>query len=201
MIEPLIYRQLEPLAKGLSPSHSGALTWASLVLALGAGIALAWSYEFPILAVAAALLLVVHLILNTLSRMAAEQQGKAEPARQLVSEFSDRMSDVAILLGLTISPLVDKMVGLLVIICILMVSFVGVLGQALAGERIRLGVLGKAERTLLLAATCLFYAADPHFNFRGYTVFGILFLVFIPLASLTLLQRLDRVLTLLNERK
>lgn len=201
MIEPIIYRHLEPLARGLSPSHAGPLTWASLAIALCAAFALAWSYQFPFLAAAGAILLVVHLLLNTLARIAAEQQGKAEPSWQLVSEFSDRMSDVAILLGLTFSPLVDKMVGLLVIICVLMVSYVGVLGQALACQRIRIGVLGKAERTLLLAATCLLYAVDPQFDFRGYTAFGILFLVFIPLASLTLLQRLDRVLTLLNDRK
>jgi len=201
LIEAIIHRHLEPLAKGLSPSHSGVLTGASLAVSLIAAFALASCYESPFLAAVGALLLVIHLVLNTLSRIAAEQQGKAEPSWQLVSEFSDRMSDVAILLGLTFSPLVDKMVGLLVIICVLMVSYVGVLGQALASERIRIGVLGKAERTLLLATTCLLYAADPQFNFRGYTVFGILFLVFIPLASLTLLQRLDRVITLLNDRK
>ncbi len=196
-----IRRQLEPLAKRLSPAHSSALTWASLSVALGAGFALAWSYERPALAAIGALLLVSHLVLNTVARMSAERDGKAEPSWELVSEFSDRMADVAILLGLTFSPLVDKMVGLLVIICVLMVSYVGVLGQALASERIRLGVLGKAERTVLLTITGLIYTADPQFSFRGYTVFGILFLVFIPLASLTLLQRLDRVLTLLSDKK
>jgi phosphatidylglycerophosphate synthase len=117
-----------------------------------------------------------------------------------MTEMSDRMADIAIFLGLTFSPLVDKVLGLLAIICILMVSFVGILGKAVGTERVRAGVLGKTERMIFLMVACLLFSIAPQFDFRGYTVFGILLLLFMPLASLTLMQRLERILSVLAGR-
>jgi hypothetical protein len=53
---------------------------------------------------------------------------------------------------------------------------------------------------MLLMAACVAHALAPGFTFRGYTVFGIMFMVFIPLASLTLMQRIDRIFALLDDR-
>jgi len=200
-IKPWFRQQLQPLIKLLWNVHPDVLTWSALGLSIGAGALLFSSYERPGLAVAAVPLLMARLALNALDGLLAQQTGKARAAGEVLNEVSDRLADVAIFLGLTLSPHVDKVLGLLAIIAVLMVSFVGVLGKAVGVERVYAGVLGKADRMIYLMVACLVYGLAPEWTFRGYSVFGILLLLFIPLASITLLQRLDRILCLLHDKE
>ncbi|HEY9869737.1 MAG TPA: hypothetical protein V6D08_11275 [Candidatus Obscuribacterales bacterium] len=196
-IKPWFDRQLALTADLLSPVGPGVLIWSSLAVSILAGAFLGLCADRPWLAAAAIPLLMARLLLGPLSHRVALSTSKAGASFELMTEMSDRMADIALFLGLTFSPLVDKVLGLLAIICILMVSFVGVLGKAVGTERIRAGILGRNERMMFLMVACLAWSLVPQFDFRGYTVFGILLLLFIPLASLTLLQRLDRILSLL----
>lgn len=199
-IKPWFREQLQPLVKLLWNVHPDVLTWSALVASILAGVLLFSSYDRPYLAVLVVPLLFLRLALNALDGMLAQQTGKARAAGEILNEVSDRLADVAIFLGLTLSPAVDKVWGLLAIISILMVSYVGILGKAVAGERIYIGVLGKADRMIYLMVACLIYALAPNWIFMGYSIFGVLLLAFLPLASLTLLQRLDRIIHLLSEK-
>jgi len=199
-IKPWFREQLKPLVKLLWNVHPDVLTWAALALSILAGALLFESHENPMLALAVVPLIFLRLALNALDGMLAQETGKARPAGEVLNELSDRMADVAIFLGLTLSPQEDKLLGLLGIICILMVSYVGILGKAVGTERVYIGVLGKADRMMLLMVACVAHALAPGFTFRGYTVFGIMFMVFIPLASLTLMQRIDRIFALLDDK-
>jgi phosphatidylglycerophosphate synthase len=200
-IKPWFREQLQPLIKLLWNVHPDVLTWSALALSILAGILLCNSYEHPFLAVAAVPLLFARLALNALDGMLAQQTGKARAAGEVLNEVSDRLADVAIFLGLTLSPAVDKLSGLLSIISILMVSYIGILGKAVASERVYIGILGKADRMIYLMGACLFYGLFPNWTGMGYSIFGLLLLLFIPLASITLLQRLDRIIHLLGQQK
>lgn len=200
-IKPWFREQLQPLIKLLWNVHPDVLTWSALALSILAGVLLCNSSERPFLAVATVPLLFARLALNALDGMLAQQTGKARAAGEILNEVSDRLADVAIFLGLTLSPAVDKLWGLLSIISILMVSYVGILGKAVATERVYIGILGKADRMIYLMVACLFYGLFPNWTFMGYSIFGLLLLLFIPLASITLLQRLDRIMHLLSEQK
>ncbi|GEM_PF-452508 len=199
-IKPWFREQLQPLIKLLWNVHPDVLTWSALGISIASGVLLSASADRPYLAVAAVPLLFVRLALNALDGMLAQQTGKARPAGEMLNEVSDRLADVAIFLGLALSPAADRFWGLLAIISILMVSHVGILGKAVAGERIYTGILGKADRMIFLMVACLIYGLAPDWTFMGYSVFGILLLLFVPLASLTLLQRLDRIIHLLGEK-
>lgn len=199
-IKPWFREQLQPLIKLLWNVHPDVLTWSALGLSIVSGVLLFNSYDHPFLAVLVVPLLFARLALNALDGMLAQQTGKARPAGEILNEVSDRLADVAIFLGLTLSPAVDKTWGLLSIISILIVSYVGILGKAVAGERVYIGVLGKADRMIYLMIACLIYGLAPNWTFMGNSVFGALLLLFIPLASITLLQRLDRIMHLLSEK-
>lgn len=199
-IKPWFNRQLELASELLSPVGARVLVWSSLAVSILAGVFLGLCADRPWLAAAAIPLLMARLVLGFLSRRVASSASKAGASFEVMIEISNRLADIAIFLGLTFSPLVDKALGLLAIICILMVSFVGILGKAVGTERVRAGVLGMTERMIFLMVACLLFSIVPQFEFRGYTVFGILLLIFIPLASLTLMQRLDRILSILAGR-
>lgn len=192
---------LQPLVKVLWSVPPDVLTWSALGLSIVSGVLLFSSYDHPWMAVATIPLLVARIVLNTLDRMLSDQAGKARPSREVLNEVSDRLGDVAIFLGLTLSPAVDnKVLGLLAIIAMMMVSYVGILGKAVGANRVSTGMLGKEERLTLLIMACLFYGLKPQFEFMGFSIFGMLFLLFLPLASLTLLQRLDMILCRLSEK-
>jgi archaetidylinositol phosphate synthase len=199
-IKPWFREQLQPLVKLLWNVHPDVLTWAALVVSIFAGVLLNISFDRPWLALLAIPLLVARLILNALDGMVAHQTGKARAAGEVLNEVSDRLSDLAIFIGLTLSPVVDNTLGLLATLAILMVSFVGVLGKAVGAERVYSGVLGKADRLILLMIASLVYGLAPNFEVMGYSIFGAMLVLFLPLASITILQRLDRILTVLSEK-
>lgn len=199
-IKPWFRRKLSPLVKLLWDVHPDVLTWSALGVSILAGVLLFQSYERPLLALAVIPLLILRLVLNALDGLLASETGKARAAGEVLNELSDRLADLAIFLGLALSPNENKLLGMLSVICILMVSYTGILGKAVGAERVYTGVLGKADRMVILMLACLIHALAPDFSFRGLTVFGIMFLIFIPLSSVTLLQRLDRILHLLSGR-
>jgi phosphatidylglycerophosphate synthase len=199
-IKPWFRQQLQPLVKLFWNVHPDVLTWAALIVSIFAGVLLNISFDRPWLAIAAIPLLVARLILNALDGMVAHQTGKARAAGEVLNETSDRLSDLAIFIGLALTPSVDRVLGLLAVVAILMVSYIGVLGKAVGAERVYGGILGKADRMVFLMIACLIYGLLPNTTVMGYSVFGALLVLFLPLASITILQRLDRILTVLSEK-
>jgi len=62
----------------------------------------------------------------------------------------DRLSDVAILLGITLGGYVPEQLGFFLIIITLLVSYLGTEAQALTKGRLYAGLLGRAERLVLI---------------------------------------------------
>lgn len=193
-IKPWFQKQLQPLVKALWNVDPDVLTWSALGVSLGAGVLLYYSYERPFLAVLAVPLLMLRLALNALDGMLATQTGKARAAGEVINELADRMSDIGIFLPLSFWPDMKVHLVLLAMIAMLIVSYVGVLGKAAGATRVYSGVLGKADRMILLMVACLLYAVVPtNYEIMGFSIFEAMFVLFIPLASITLLQRLDTI--------
>jgi phosphatidylglycerophosphate synthase len=198
-IKPWFQKQLQPLVKALWNVHPDVLTWSALGVSLGAGTLLYYAYERPVLAVVAVPLLMLRLALNALDGMVAKQTGKARAAGEVINELSDRLSDLSIFLALAFWPDMKVLLVLLAIVAMLVVSYVGVLGKAVGAQRIYDGLLGKADRMILLMVACLLYALFPTQQFMGFSVMESMFVLFIPLASITLMQRLDKIFAQLAE--
>lgn len=198
-IKPWFRAQLQPLIKLLWNVHPDVLTWSALVISAICGVLLYYSHRHPYYAVIVMPLLFLRLALNALDGLLAQQTGKARPAGEVLNEMTDRFADIFIYGGLALSPSANHLLGLTAVICLLMVSYVGILGKAVGTERVYIGVLGKADRLFLLMLFCLVYALKPHLRILGASLPNWLFIFFIALSVITIAQRTQRILSLLKK--
>jgi CDP-diacylglycerol--glycerol-3-phosphate 3-phosphatidyltransferase len=197
-IKPWFQKQLQPLINALWDVHPDVLTWAALGVSLIAAGVLYSANEHPTIALVAVPLLLLRLMLNALDGMLAKQTGKARAAGEVINELSDRLSDVAIFLAFAFWPDIKVHLVLLAIIAMFIVSYVGILGKAVGANREYGGLLGKADRMILLMVACVIYAVAPDRRLYNFSIFEVMFVLFIPLASITLLQRLDKIFAALE---
>ncbi len=134
----------------LKPLHPDLLTWTAFGFSVLSGVLFLFSEEKPLLFFFIILLLFLRIALNALDGMVAKETGKARPQGELLNELLDRASDVAILLGLGFSPLVHIQIAILTIPLVLISSYTGILGKALGTRRQYGGIMGKADRVILL---------------------------------------------------
>ena len=63
---------------------------------------------------------------------------------------TDRLADIAMLLGITLGGYVSQMIGFSTIIAVLLVSYIGTQAQAITGKRLYAGIMGRSDRLALL---------------------------------------------------
>jgi phosphatidylglycerophosphate synthase len=68
----------------------------------------------------------------------------------LLDHTLDRVADILILGGIALGPLVDTTVGFAAIIGVLMLSYMGTQAQAIGAGRDYAGLLGRADRLVVL---------------------------------------------------
>lgn len=144
---------LVPLAKGFRRVHPDVFTWASLAVAALGGVAF-WKSDgtgtgLQLLLVAWACV-IVNSVLDLLDGKVAKLTGKATPRGDYLDHTVDRFSDVLFLLGLAFSPWVRLEIGLFAILGTLLTSYMGTQAQAVGLRRNYAGLLGRADRMVLL---------------------------------------------------
>ena len=80
----------------------------------------------------------------------ARLTGKSSARGDFLDHTFDRYSDVAIVLGMVLSPLCSLKWGLIAMIGMLLVSYMGTQAQAMGIGRIYGGLLGRADRLLII---------------------------------------------------
>lgn len=193
-----LQQQLKPIAQSLANLSPGAFHWLSLLVSLTIGIVLYLSAEKPVVAILAAMLLGIKLMLDALGRAVACQDYKSKIADQLISRLCDRISDLAIFFGLAFWINIRVYLVLFAIVSMLIVSYVGELGRSLGAKDVSGGLLCQTNRTVLMMLFSIVYACRPEGVIMGFSVFEVMFILFIPLASITLLQRLESILSQLG---
>jgi archaetidylinositol phosphate synthase len=159
---------LVPLAKGFRRVHPDVFTWASLAVAALGGLAF-WKSDtsstgLGLLLVAWACVL-VNSILDLLDGKVAKLTGKATARGDYLDHAVDRFSDVLFLLGLAFSPWVRLEIGLFALVGTLLTSYMGTQAQAVGLKRNYTGLLGRADRMVLLLIVPL---AQWWWTTRGY---------------------------------
>jgi archaetidylinositol phosphate synthase len=144
---------LVPLAKAFRRVHPDVFTWASLAVAAVGGIAF-WKSGpsadgLRLLLVAWACVL-VNSVLDLLDGKVAKLTGKATPRGDYLDHAVDRFSDTLFLVGLAFSPWVRLEAGLLAVVGTLLTSYMGTQAQAVGMKRSYAGLLGRADRMVLL---------------------------------------------------
>ena len=149
---------LVPLAKAFRRVHPDVFTWASLAVAAVGGVAFwksAPSTEGLRLLLVGWACVLVNSVLDLLDGKVAQLTGKATPRGDFLDHAVDRFSDTLFLVGLAFSPWMRVEVGLLAVVGTLLTSYMGTQAQAVGLRRTYSGLLGRADRMVLLMAVPL----------------------------------------------
>jgi CDP-diacylglycerol--glycerol-3-phosphate 3-phosphatidyltransferase len=146
-------RAIRPLitfcvARRVSPD---VFTYGALALSALAGVALwragasrAWLWLVPPC-------VLLRLLLNLFDGQVARALGLASAWGEVKNEFGDRLADSAVFLGLAFGGYARAPLAALSLVLILCVSYLGILGKAVIGQRLYGGVFGKGDRMIALA--------------------------------------------------
>ncbi len=148
LFRPLKERLLLPVGERLAHTSPNTITVLSLFPGLLAGVAW-WMGGWGFLA-AAGLLTLLNGLLDLLDGHLARRYGRMSALGDFLDCVVDRYTDVAILMGIGFSPYATPLLAHLAIVAVLLVSFLGTQSQASGGARVEGGILGRAERHVLL---------------------------------------------------
>ena len=141
---------------------------------------------------------------DSLDGIVARMYGRTSRKGDFLDHFFDRISDVAILLGLTYSPGASNILGTCCLVLALLNAYLGTQMEASFGERFYGGV-GKAELFvgLVLLSLLLWVFPEPFFSLFGYGhgLVNIFFVILIGFIVLSMSQRFRRLAILLAEEE
>ncbi|MGA7076234.1 MAG: CDP-alcohol phosphatidyltransferase family protein [Halobacteriota archaeon] len=178
-------RILNPLALTLYRHGVSAnqLSVLSLVSAIAAGAAF-YARLLPLAIVAIACNALFDALDGCLARSSNSESKKGD----LIDHVGDRYSDIFIFGGITLGGYVAWQIGLVAILGVLMTSYLGTQAQALGVGRNYRGLLGRADRLVLVFFVASFNLIFPE-NIIWFPLLGWM-MVFVAIASnITALQR------------
>lgn len=150
---------LTPLAKRIPIGPMG-ISFLSLLTAIGAGfsffmadlenISIGLHRRGALWLLIGALMVFLTAVLDALDGMVARLRKISSRRGDLIDHTLDRVADIIIVGGIALGPLVDITVGFAAIIGILMLSYMGTQAQAVGAGREYAGLLGRADRLVIL---------------------------------------------------
>lgn len=147
---------------GISPN---VISVAGIFIALACALALSATGHQPAgeraLWFAAALLMLLRVLANTLDGMVAVEHGKATRVGLLYNEAPDRIADVVILIGTGYAHGGDITLGYLAACIALFVAYVRTLARTAGAPSDFRGLMNKRGRVLTLLAVSIYMAAAP----------------------------------------
>ena len=141
---------LMPLARVIPLGPMG-ISLVSLITAIGAGYSFYMAdLEEKHWLLIGALMVFLTAIFDALDGIVARLREVASRRGDLVDHTLDRVADIIIVGGIALSSLVDITLGFAAIIGILMLSYMGTQAQAVGAGREYAGLLGRADRLVVL---------------------------------------------------
>ncbi len=157
---------LVPLARVSRHIHPDVFTWLALVCAIGAGLSYWYSSPDRLGWVGVAFVFTgLNSIFDLLDGKIAHMTGQASPRGDFLDHTVDRFSDAAILTGIALSPWSGPAIGIIAVAGTLLTSYMGTQAQAVGLKRNYGGILGRADRMVLLLVAPL---ATIVYELKGY---------------------------------
>ena len=141
-------RILVPVASRLIRVNPNLVSWVAFLGAVGAGVAFFFGGA-GFLALALGLIL-VNAYLDALDGKIAKMTGKASVRGDFLDHVLDRYADVFMIGGIAFSAYCDLRIGTLALLGVLLTSYMGTQAQAVGQGRRYAGLLGRADRLVLL---------------------------------------------------
>ncbi|HJJ32821.1 MAG TPA: CDP-alcohol phosphatidyltransferase family protein [Methanocorpusculum sp.] len=195
-LRPKIQWILTPIAKFFShlPVTPNGWTVVSLFCAFGAGVAFAFGK--PLLGV---ILVLLNAFFDVLDGALARYMNKANPIGDYLDHVFDRYADCAIVIGILVwgimgtnawtCPVPAWVIGIFAITGVLLSSYMGTQAQAVGLKRNYGGVLGRADRLILLIVLGVAEFIYPNPIFLGLSFLGWLLVIYGVLGHITAIQR------------
>ncbi len=157
---------LDRWAGGFLSWSPNRLSWTSVSLSILAALTYALLPEargllpaaLPVLLLAIALLIFLSGVFDVLDGYVARKRHLDSRAGDFLDHVLDRYADLALLLGIAASGLADPVLCLLALATLLLVSYMGTQAQAVGAGRLYGGLLGRADRLILLSGSALLLA-------------------------------------------
>jgi archaetidylinositol phosphate synthase len=188
-LRPLADRMITPVVAG--SKRAGLTPDAVSVLALLAAVGAAGSFtlagETRLAYLLGAVLVACNGVLDLLDGALARELDSSSEAGDLLDHVLDRYADIAVVVGLAAG--VDRFaLGFAAVTGVLMTSYLGTQAQAVGLDRVYGGLLGRADRLVLVGVVAT-VAAFVGTTLQGLSLVGWLLVVFAVVGHLTALQR------------
>jgi archaetidylinositol phosphate synthase len=177
-----LFQPLVEIAKklGFTPNYS---TIASLIFSVAAGIA----FFFGSVAIGV-LMVGFNALFDALDGALARDLGIASIRGDFLDHVVDRYADIFIITGIFAGGIVSWEIGVFALTGVLMASYLGTQAQAVGIGRYYGGILGRADRLVLIILLGILYVLMP-VTVLGLNYLGWLLVLFGVLGHYTALQR------------
>ena len=184
---------LNPLARRMPIGPMG-ISFLSLLTAIGAGYSFYMAdLEKTNWLLIGALMVFLTAVLDALDGMVARMREISSRRGDLVDHTLDRVADKIIVGGIALGHLVDITVGFAAIIGILMLSYMGTQAQAVGAGREYAGLLGRADRLVLLVMVPIIqYFSEGYLDWNYMTLMCYTFAI---VCTLSAFYRFNRIWT------
>ena len=184
---------LTPLAKRIPIGPMG-ISFLSLLTAIGAGYSFYMAdLENTNWLLIGALMVFLTAILDALDGMVARMRQISSRRGDLVDHTLDRVADVIIMGGIALGPLVEITIGFAAIIGILMLSYMGTQAQAVGAGREYAGLLGRADRLVVLVMVPLIQYFSE--GYQDWNYMTLMCYVFAIVCTLSAFYRFNKIWT------
>lgn len=182
-ISPLAHRVADA---GITPNQ---ISLFSLLFAILAGVFYYYSFSNPLLVLAGAFMVSLNSILDAIDGLMARYLKTAGPKGDFIDHVIDRYADVIIICSIFFAGHVQWQIGVIAIVGVLITSYLGTQAQALHLGRYYGGIMGRADRLLLIMAASVAYFVYPQQIFM-FNLLGWVMLIIAIASHITAFQRI-----------
>ncbi len=163
---------LAPVARRMINVNPNHVSWAALVLAFVSGVLLFFSHDYLWLLLLAAVVVLVSGYLDALDGKIAKMAGKDSRRGDYLDHVFDRFADVFMIGGVAVSAWCDPYLGMAALVGVLLTSYMGTQAQAVGAPRLYAGLLGRADRIVLMTLFPIIQFVASHLGYGSFMLFG-----------------------------
>ena len=197
------------VAKRFSGIHPNTISWTSLLFAFIAGLFFYFSSPENELRTyflfCASFFVFLNGLFDAIDGKVAKMTNRSSKRGDFLDHALDRYADVFMVGGLALSGWVDLRIGLIAIIGMLLTSYMGTQSQAIGEKRDYSGLLGRADRlVLLMIAPIVQHLLLLFYNYAqvfGLSILELVLIYFAIMGNITALQRFFSTLRNLQKKE
>lgn len=177
---------LTNISKPFVAMHPNTITLISLLISFLAGLSYYLTHFSAYYLFLAFLLIILASLLDAIDGKVARMKGISSKRGDFLDHLVDRYADTMIIIGMALSPYSNALIGLFALSGVFMTSYVGTQAQAVGLKRIYGGILGRADRLviLMLLPIIQFFWWGYYFSISSWVL-----ILFAVLGHITAIQR------------